>query len=87
AGAGAGAAHERHRLVAELEELLGHIRSREGFAAFGLPPTIDDLLAEAAHGPVVTYNVSRYRSDALLLTSEGITACPLPRLTEEALYT
>ncbi|MBT2406578.1 MULTISPECIES: CHAT domain-containing protein [unclassified Streptomyces] len=72
---------ERHQLVAELDELLGRIRTCEGFAAFGLPPTLDDLLAEAAHGPVVTFNISQYRSDALLLTRDGVTSCPLPGLS------
>ncbi|WPO70082.1 CHAT domain-containing protein [Streptomyces sp. KN37] len=85
--AAAGAGHERHRLAAELEELMDRIRTLEGFTGFGLPPTLDALLSEAAHGPVVTYNISRYRSDALLLTGEGITSCPLPLLTEKALYT
>ncbi|MFI0155764.1 CHAT domain-containing protein [Streptomyces lydicus] len=74
---------ERHRLAAELEALLGRIRASKGFDAFGLPPTSRDLLAEAAHGPVVTFNVSRYGSDALLLTSGGITSCPLPELTRD----
>ncbi|MFF8641321.1 CHAT domain-containing protein [Streptomyces sp. NPDC015345] len=85
--AAAGAGQERHRVAAELEELMDRIRTLEGFTGFGLPPTLDALLSEAAHGPVVTYNISRYRSDALLLTGEGITSCPLPLLTEKALYT
>ncbi len=78
---GTGTGHERHHLVAELEELLERIRACTGFGAFGLPPTLDELLAEAACGPVVTFNISRYRSDALLLTRDGITSCPLPQLT------
>lgn len=80
----AGIGRERHRLAAELEELLGRIRACDGFAAFGLPPTPDTLLAEAAHGPVVTFNISVFRSDALLLTRGGITSCPLPGLTRDA---
>ncbi|MFF3215833.1 CHAT domain-containing protein [Streptomyces sp. NPDC002886] len=77
-------ASERHHLAQELEALLGRIQACEGFASFGLPPTLDDLLAEAAHGPVVTFNISAYRSDALLLTRDGITSCPLPLLSLEA---
>ncbi|MFB7253714.1 CHAT domain-containing tetratricopeptide repeat protein [Streptomyces nojiriensis] len=84
AGRTAATGRERHHLAQELEAVLARIRACEGFTAFGLPPTLDDLLAEAAHGPVVTFNVSRYRSDALLLTRDGVTSCPLPRLTEEA---
>ncbi|MGE6737882.1 tetratricopeptide repeat protein, partial [Streptomyces sp. NPDC059900] len=80
---GSDAGRERHLLVSELEELTTRIRGQADFASFGLPPTIEDLLAEAAHGPVVTFNISRYRSDALLLTGKGITSCPLPRLTHD----
>ncbi len=76
---------ERHRLAAELEDLLVRIRACEGFASFGLPPAPDDLLAEAIQGPVVTFNVSHYRSDAILLTRDGIDFHPLPKLTPEAL--
>ncbi|WP_327281653.1 CHAT domain-containing tetratricopeptide repeat protein [Streptomyces sp. NBC_01205] len=72
--------HERPRLAAEFSDLLAEIRAREGFASFALPPTIDELRAEAVHGPIVVFNVSTHRSDALLLTSEGIRSLPLPRL-------
>ncbi|MEU6635124.1 CHAT domain-containing protein [Streptomyces rochei] len=89
AGIGAGQAmrmgQERQRLAAELEDLLVRVRACAGFASFGLPPSPDDLLAEAVHGPVVTFNVSHYRSDALLLTRDGIDFHPLPKLTPEAL--
>lgn len=50
-----------------------------------MPPATDELLAQADHGPVVTFNISRYRSDALLLTTDGITALELPGLTHSAL--
>ncbi|MGW1761539.1 CHAT domain-containing protein [Streptomyces mirabilis] len=79
-----GTGRERHRLAQELEKLLKRIRACDGFAEFGLPPTADDLLGEAAHGPVVIFNISRYRSDALLLTRDGITSRPLPQLTPDA---
>lgn len=75
-----GSGAERHRLAAELDDVLRHIRACSGFATFGLPPSLEELLAEAAHGPVVTLNISRYRSDAILLTRHGVSSCPLPRL-------
>ncbi|MFC7303950.1 CHAT domain-containing protein [Streptomyces monticola] len=85
AGYDPGAAwRERHLLAAELEDVRAAIRSREGFADFGRAPTTDELIAEAAHGPVVTFNVNGLRSDALLLTRHGITSCPLPDLTFDA---
>ncbi|MFD8547181.1 CHAT domain-containing protein [Streptomyces sp. NPDC059649] len=80
AGGSGGSGAERHRLAAELDDVLGRIRACQGFAAFGLPPSLEELMAEAAHGPVVTFNISRYRSDAILLTRQGVSSCPLPRL-------
>jgi hypothetical protein len=39
----------------------------------------------AENGPIVVYNVSVIRSDAFIITSEGIELLPLPSLTEETL--
>ncbi|MFF5714375.1 CHAT domain-containing protein [Streptomyces sp. NPDC012756] len=76
--------HSAHlRLAKEMEALLGRIRAHDGFTRFGLPPTFDELAAQAGRGPVVTLNVSRHRSDALILTPDGVTACPLPGLAFE----
>ncbi|MFJ5774492.1 CHAT domain-containing protein [Streptomyces sp. NPDC093094] len=78
-------ARDRHRLAHDLTATLEEIREDEEFATFGLPPAADELLAEAGAGPVVVFNVSRLRSDALLLTRAGITALPLPRLGYDTL--
>ncbi|WP_405717347.1 tetratricopeptide repeat protein [Streptomyces sp. NBC_01537] len=77
-------AQDRRRVGAELDVLLEQIRRLEGFASFALPPTVEDLHGQAGQGPVVTFNVSAYRSDALLLTEQGITAVALPELTPAA---
>ncbi|MFE2140680.1 CHAT domain-containing protein [Streptomyces sp. NPDC059456] len=77
-------AHARHRTARELAAVLAEIRAREGFASFALVPTADELRAEAAHGPIVVFNVSTHRSDALLLTTEGVTGLPLPGLGRTA---
>lgn len=74
------AVQNRHRLAEEFTAVLAEIRTLEGFASFALPPTIDELRAEASHGPIVVFNVSSHRSDALLLTAESITSLPLPEL-------
>jgi hypothetical protein len=76
---------ERHRLAQDLADTLAEIRAHDEFATFGLPPSVDELLAEAGRGPVVVFNVSRLRSDALLLTRDGISAVPLPRLGHDTL--
>ncbi|MFD5129865.1 CHAT domain-containing protein [Streptomyces olindensis] len=75
-------AEERRReLVGRLQVTLDRIRAQDGFASFARPPAVGELLAQAAFGPVVSLNVSRYRSDALLLTSDGIESLSLPDLT------
>ncbi|MGH3846544.1 MAG: CHAT domain-containing tetratricopeptide repeat protein, partial [Pseudonocardiaceae bacterium] len=73
-------ARDRHHLATDLATTLNQIRDLEGFASFALPPTTSELLAQAEHGPVVTFNISPYRSDALLLTTGGITCLELPGL-------
>jgi hypothetical protein len=76
---------DRIRLVAEFSTVLEQIRSLEGFASFGLPPTTDELLAEGSLGPVVTFNIADYRSDALVLASDGVSSVALPGLTRNGL--
>jgi tetratricopeptide (TPR) repeat protein len=74
---------DRERLAGELDQTLDEIRAQPGFGTFALPPTIDELVAEAGPGPVVLLNISRYRSDALLLTTGGVRSLPLPGLDYE----
>ncbi|WP_189719163.1 CHAT domain-containing protein, partial [Streptomyces chryseus] len=76
---------QRQAAARELRHLLRQIRSLSGFASFALPPTVEDLRAQAREGAVVTLNVTRYRSDALLLTADGVTCVPLPGLDREQL--
>ena len=74
------ATRDRRQADAEFTQLLAHVRGLEGFGTFALPPSIGQLEAQAEQGPVVILNVSAYRSDAILLTSGGITSQPLPDL-------
>ncbi|MEV0478273.1 hypothetical protein AB0I50_52415, partial [Streptomyces prunicolor] len=79
-----GRERERRRdLEAELALVVRRIRALPGQDAFQLPPSVESLLAEAAHGPVVVVNVSEYRCDALLLTAEGLRHVPLDGLDAE----
>ena len=76
-------ARDRRLLAEDLAATLTQIRTLEGFTSFALPPTTGELLDQAASGPVVVFNISRHRSDALLLTRDGITSLHLPGLTIE----
>ena len=75
----------RQWLSDEFASLLAQIRVLDGFASFGLPPDTDELLADAQHGPVVTFNISSHRSDALLLTKAGISSMEIPALGHDTL--
>nr|WP_239135221.1 CHAT domain-containing protein [Streptomyces sp. SID12488] len=78
------AVDDRHRLARDFARTLAEIRSLDEFTSFALPPTTQELLTQAEQGPVVVFNISRYRSDALLLARDGITHLELPELTADA---
>ncbi|MFC6082637.1 CHAT domain-containing protein [Sphaerisporangium aureirubrum] len=71
----------RIALAREWDELLEQVRALKGFEDFLLPPPIETLLPAAAEGPVVMVNVSAWRCDALIVTTEGVRAVPLPGLS------
>ncbi|MGW6742892.1 CHAT domain-containing protein [Streptomyces sp. NPDC055025] len=77
--------HDRHQLARDFARTLAEIRDLDEFASFALPPATEELLTQAQQGPIVVFNVSNYRSDALLLTRAGITYLELPQLTTGAL--
>ncbi|MER5597332.1 CHAT domain-containing protein [Streptomyces sp. NPDC002265] len=76
----------RQALAAELEELIERIRTVPEFARFLLPPDISRLSAAASGGPVVVVNVSRYGSDALILTGTGVEQVALPAVDVDTVY-
>jgi hypothetical protein len=78
-------ATERMALDQEWNELLGEIRSLDGFDGFLQPPRVEALSKAAVGGPVVVVNVSRWRSDALIVTTEGVLPpVELPLATRES---
>ncbi|GAA4972598.1 CHAT domain-containing protein [Streptomyces hyderabadensis] len=78
------AADERHDLDVRVRQLLDEARALPGFADFLAPPDLDELLASAEDGPVVLINVSRYRSDALIVRPSGVTVVELPGVTPDS---
>ncbi|MFF5365365.1 CHAT domain-containing protein [Streptomyces scabiei] len=77
---------ERLRLWEEFNALLADIRSLDGFRSFALPPTLEDLREQAASGDIVVFNVAGRRSDALLLTADGVDALNLSHLDVHQLF-
>jgi tetratricopeptide (TPR) repeat protein len=76
----AGRELRRRAAAAEFAALLDQIRSLDGFESFLLPPEPGQLTRHAHGGPIVVLNVSRYRSDALIITAQQIIQLPLPGL-------
>ncbi|MFJ3296718.1 CHAT domain-containing protein [Streptomyces bacillaris] len=78
----AAVAEERLALARRWDGLLDEIRVLPGLEGFLRPPSVPELTAAAAGGPVVVVNVSPYRCDALVVTAgAGIDVVPLPGLT------
>ncbi|MFI0480909.1 CHAT domain-containing protein [Actinomadura sp. 9N215] len=76
---------EHHALAAQWDLLIAEIRKLPGFARFALPPSVEELLAAAGPGrPVVVVSISEHRSDALLLTADGLDVVALPGVTPAA---
>jgi len=74
------AADSRHSAARDLAELIEQIRAQPGFATFLRPPTAAGLLSLGHDSPIVVVNVSRYRSDALIVASGELSVVPLPDL-------
>lgn len=77
------AVERRRDLVARYADTVQRIRALPGFSGFLSPPSVRQLLAEAAAGPIVMVNISQYRCDALALTPGGVVVVPLTGLTAD----
>ncbi|MBU2666937.1 CHAT domain-containing protein [Actinoplanes bogorensis] len=81
---GTGTAHQasadRRRRALAWSDLLDRIRALPSFDRFLLPPTLPELIGEAAEGPIVLLSTGPDRSDALAVTSGGVRHVPLPGL-------
>jgi len=79
-----GTGERRQQLAAAWDETLTQVRALPGLAGTLRPPDAAELASCASGGPAVVLNVSEIRSDALILTSRGVTVLPLPGLTPGA---
>ncbi|RPA96121.1 hypothetical protein L873DRAFT_1246581 [Choiromyces venosus 120613-1] len=64
----------------EMETVLTHIRSLPGYGGFLLPPSEEALKNIAKAGPIVVFNSTPYRGDAIIVTTTAITSLDLPNL-------
>lgn len=72
------------RIHAEWSRTLAEIRALDGVQDFLRPARFSELKQVAEHGPVIVINISRFRSDAIILpTAEPPVVVPLPDATPE----
>lgn len=76
---------DRRAAATAFDAVLEEIRGLPGLSGFARLADLRELTAQAAAGPLIAVNVSRYRCDALLLSPEGVRAVPLRRLENAAL--
>jgi hypothetical protein len=62
-------------------KLLAEVRALPGYASFLRAPDFAELTSDIGDRTVVVINVSRYRCDALAVSSSGVRLIPLPGLT------
>lgn len=71
---------QRYNASQELTLTVEAIREQPGFSRFLLLPTEEELRTVAVMAPIVIINVSRTRSDALIIETSGLKTIPLSRL-------
>jgi hypothetical protein len=74
------AARTRREAAGNWQRVLDRVRALPSFEGFLLPPTVDELVGEAAGGPIVLLSSADHRSDALAVTRDGVVHVPLPGL-------
>lgn len=67
--------------VQELGAIEDQIRELPGLERFQLPLAEEDFVSLAHDGPIITFNVERTRSDAVVVDRNGIRIVPLHDLT------
>ncbi|KAF8851290.1 hypothetical protein BDZ45DRAFT_679218 [Acephala macrosclerotiorum] len=67
--------------VRELGAIENQIRRLPGLERFQLPLAEEDFISLAHDGPIITFNVERTRSEAIVVDRNGIRIIPLPDLT------
>lgn len=68
---------ENFEVLDELDKLEHEIRCLPGLSRFQLPPSSDQIMSMASTGPIVCFNVTEFRSDAILITKFKISSIHL----------
>ena len=76
---------ERVELVKRLEDVRGLIQEKPGLEEFDKVMGKAEMKKLAVEGPIITINITNFRSDALVITIDGIRAIPIPYMDEEML--
>lgn len=71
---------DRVNFSRELDQLISHIRQKDGFTRFLLGPSESEMTSLASCGSIVIFNISHVRSDAILLQKHGVWSIALPLL-------
>ncbi len=74
----------QRRLAEEWDEIVDRIRGIDGLETFLAAVPYEQLAAEAARGPIVVINLSRYGCCAIALTKNAPVVVDLPALTRAA---
>jgi hypothetical protein len=69
---------DQRRAGVAFAEVIEQMRGLPGQSGFMRTPDLQELTAQAAHGPIVVLDVAELRSDAFLVTTAGVRALPLP---------
>jgi len=67
----------------EFERYIQKIRQMEGFENFAGRPSLAELKQLGSEGPIVVVNVSEFRSDAIMVTSSGLSSSSLLKMTAD----
>ncbi|WP_125785629.1 CHAT domain-containing protein [Amycolatopsis sp. WAC 01375] len=68
-----------HAAADEMDRILDEARSVPGLERVFAPLGSDELREAAVEGPVVVVNVASLRTDALIITVDGVEVVPLPQ--------
>ncbi|XDG10286.1 hypothetical protein ABKA04_009901 [Annulohypoxylon sp. FPYF3050] len=77
---------ELEKSLSKLASVESKIRQVPGLERFQLPLEPHELMELADKGPVVTFNISKIRCDAIMVTSDKIQVCNLPNLNYDTVH-